>query len=48
MYFSPEKCRVGTYPLPIVDDGVEAFTAGFQDKLILLSPINEGVLECRG
>lgn len=37
-----------SYPTVAEAVGGEGFTASFQDKLIFLSPINEGVLECRG
>lgn len=41
------RIRHFSYPVPIaVED--KGFIASFQDRLILLSPINEGVFECNG
>lgn len=38
-----------TYPAVVeVVEGGEGFTASFQDRLILLSPMNEGDFECSG
>lgn len=37
-----------TYPVVEAVDVPEGFTSSFQDKMIFLSPINEGAFECRG
>lgn len=39
------KVRGGTYPVVGAVDVLEGFTASFQDKMILLSPIKEGVFK---
>lgn len=36
------------YPITVVVEGTGGFVASFQDRLTLLSPINEGVFECNG
>jgi hypothetical protein len=37
-----------SYPVVAAVVGTEGFVASFQDRLTLLSPINEGVFECNG
>lgn len=37
-----------SYPVAAVAAGTGGLVASFQDRLILLSPINEGVFECNG
>ena len=36
------------YPVVAAVAGTEGFVASFQNRLVLLSPIDEGVFECNG
>lgn len=37
-----------SYPMVAVEEDTAGFVASFQDKLMLLSPINAGVFPCNG
>ena len=37
-----------SYPVVAAVAGTEGFVASFQNRLVLLSPIDEGVFECNG
>lgn len=45
-FFFPEKDI--TYPAAVVAEGGKTFGISFQERLILLSPMNEGDFECKG
>lgn len=42
------KAKQVTYPVALALEDTDGFIVSFQERLTLLSPINEGVFECNG
>jgi hypothetical protein len=45
---SKTRIRHLSYPAWMVVEGTEGFVNSFQERLTLLSPINDGIFECNG